>query len=150
MPNENVDLSMLLSVLKQIPLFKDLDENMHREIIPHIVLMTYPAGHIIFSEGDAGDAMYILKKGQVQIYHPKRGEGDEERDIAEIYDGGFFGEMALISDLPRNASARTMIDSEIFILSKEDFKTLLNNNKTLAEQVSAAVVARLKDNNQSR
>lgn len=146
--NENVDSSAILPVLKQIPLFSGLDENLHKEIIQHIVLMYYPVNYLLFKEGDEGDALYIVKKGQVEIYHEPKEEGELSKKVAEINQGGFLGEMALVSEAPRNASAKTTMESEIFILSKKDFQKLLDSNTALAEQISATVVARLKENEQ--
>ena len=146
MTDNNADASILLPVLKQIPLFSNLDESLHKEIIQHIVLMYYPANYVIFKENDEGDALYIIKKGNIQIYHEPKEEGDLPQNIAEITNGGFFGEMALVSEQPRNASAKTLVESEVFILSKDDFKKLLDSNPTLAEQISAAVVDRTNEN----
>lgn len=145
MINENADIEVLLPILKQIPLFSGLNENLHREIIQRIVLMYYPADYIIFNEDDEGDALYIVKKGRVKVFHPANEDMEEEK-VAEINEGGFFGEMALISEVPRNASVKALTDLEVFILSKDDFKNLLDSNKVLAEQISATVVDRINDN----
>jgi CRP/FNR family transcriptional regulator, cyclic AMP receptor protein len=150
MNNQNVDSNLLLPILRRIPLFATLDENLHKEILGHIVLMYYPANHTLFKEGEDGDALYIIKTGQVQIFQPPREEGDLPQKIAEIVEGGFFGEMALVSDSPRNASAKTLMESEIFILSKDDFSQLIKDNPNLAEQISSAVISRLKQNDQNK
>lgn len=146
MDNPNVDVSIVLPILKQIPLFAGLDENLHREIVSRIVLMYYPKDYVLFKEGETGDALYIVKNGSVEIFHPPKEEGDLPKKVADILTGGFFGEMALVSDSPRNASAKTLAESEIFILSKEDFQNLMTNNTALAEQISAAMIERLKAN----
>ncbi|MBT4917493.1 cyclic nucleotide-binding domain-containing protein [Candidatus Peregrinibacteria bacterium] len=148
MPNDTVDSTMLIPILKKIPLFANLDENLHKEIIEHIVLMYYPSEYVVFNEKDDGDALYIVKQGQIQIFHPPKEEGDLPTKVADINQGGFFGEMALVSDEKRSASARTTMDSEVFILSKEDFKKLLDTNTALAEQISATVVSRINENAQ--
>ncbi len=150
MNNQNVDVSIILPILKQIPLFANLEEALHREIIQHIALMYYPANYNLFKEGDIGDALYIIQKGQVQIFHAPKEAGELEKLVAEINTGGFFGEMALVTEVPRNASAKTTVESEIFILSKDDFKRLLDTNTALAEQISATVIARLKENDQTQ
>ncbi len=146
MNDKNIDPLIILPILKKIPLFANLDENLHREIIGRIILMYYPANHVIFKEGDEGDALYIVKKGTVEIVRRPGQEGGDVHKIADINDGGFFGEMALVSDEPRNATARTLTDCESFILSKEDFKKLLDSNPALAEQISATMVSRIKEN----
>lgn len=151
MPNENVDVKMLLPILRRVPLFSTLEEELHKEIIvEHIVLMYYPPKYALFNEGDEGDALYIVKNGEVEIFHPPEEEGDFSKKVATIGEGSFFGEMALVSDAPRNASAVTAKESEIFLLSREDFDNLVNNNANLAEQISTAVVSRLKQNNQNK
>lgn len=147
MPNSNVDITMLLPILKQIPLFADLNENQHKDIIQHIVLMYYPKDYTIFKEGDTGDALYILKSGQVSVIKGPKEEEDLPQKIAEINTGGFFGEMALVSDVPRNATVKATMDSEVFILNKDDFTKLLGENTVLAQQISATVVSRLNQNN---
>ena len=144
------DLQMLSQVLKKIPLFSTLDETLHQDIIKHIVLMYYPAKYTIFKEGDAGDALYILKTGQVKVLKAPREAGDLPEKLAEIGENGFFGEMALVSEMPRNATVQTITDSEVFILNKADFKKLLDTNSKLAEQVSATVVSRLNANNSAQ
>ncbi len=146
MENENINISVLVPILKKIPIFASLDENLHKEMIQHIVLMYYPSEYTMFKQGDDGDALYIVKQGQIEIYKEPETEADLPKSLSIITDGGFFGEMALISDMPRNASAKALVDSEIFILSKADFKKLLDTNTTLAEQISATVVSRTKEN----
>lgn len=146
MNTDNVDVEVLLPILKQIPLFSGLLEDQHREIIRRIILMYYPSNYTLFNENEAGDALYIIKTGSVRIFHPSKEEGEEPEKVAQIREHGFFGEMALISDAPRNASAITETDCEIFILSKEDFKQLLDSNQVMAEQISATVISRIKDN----
>lgn len=146
MSDQNSDVSLLMPILKQIPLFSALDPNLHAQIIQHIVLMYYPKGYTLFKENDEGDALYIIKQGAVEIYHEPKETGDLPQKVAEINNGGFFGEIALVSETPRNASAKTIIDSQIFILSKQDFKNLLASNTILAEQISATVIARMNEN----
>ncbi len=150
MTNNNVDIEMILPVLRQIPLFSSLDEKFHREIIQRIVLMYYPSQYDIFQENEQGDALYIIKKGNVLIYHAPKEEGLPIRQVATLKENDFFGEMALISDVPRNASARALTDCEVFILSKDDFRSLLDTNKELAEQISSIVINRINENNNNQ
>lgn len=150
MNDQNVDVGMLIPILRRVPLFSTLEEDLHKEIIGRIVLMYYPANYTLFNQGDEGDALYIVKKGKVEISHPPKEEGDFPEKVAEIGANGFFGEMALVSNAPRNASAKTLEESEVFILSKDDFENLVNNNANLAEQISSAVISRLKQNDQNQ
>jgi len=145
-----VDANALIPILKKIPIFAGLDENLHKEIIKQIVLMYYPAGYQIFREGEPGDALYIVHKGKIRVYHePKEGSLLPE-EVAELNDGEFFGEIALISDIPHTAAARTVAESEVFVLSKENFAALMASNSQLANQVSSIVVERLESNSRNQ
>jgi CRP/FNR family transcriptional regulator len=143
-PNEH-DIHIVANLLKTIELFKDLDEQAHAEIISHVTLDYLPENHLIFSEGEAGDRMYFIKTGMVKIYHA--GVSDSfDQELAILGDGDFFGEMALISDEARNASAKTLEPTEVFIFRKEDFLNLISTNPRVAEIISKEFLERVKAN----
>lgn len=146
MPNQNEqDLHIVANLLKTIPLFQTLDEQMHAEIIKHTTLEYFPENYVIFKEGDLGDKMFILKTGIVRIYHA--GETVSfDRELAMLGDNDFFGEMALISEAPRNATARTVEPTQVFQIKKEDFLNLLSTNPAVAERVSKEFLDRVKMN----
>ena len=140
------DSNTILPILKKIPFFATLDENLHQEIIKQTILMYYPAGYQIFKEKEAGDALYLIHKGKIRVYHePKEGSLLPE-EIAELSDGEFFGEISLISDIPHTAAARTLEESEVFVLSKDNFHSLMASNPELATKVSSIIVERLEEN----
>ena len=128
------DLS-ILPILQKIPIFAALDERVHHDIIKTITLQFYPANYELFKQGDAGDKMYIIKTGQVEI--AKNG-----KTVATLADHDFFGELALVSDGPRNATATTLAESEIFILDKKDLGLLLANNPAAEDALKKAVTER--------
>ena len=125
----------ILPILQNIPLFKNLDSSLHQEIIKDITLQYYPANYQLFNEGDIGTKMYIIKRGSVRIY-----KGSEE--VAMLGEKSFFGEMALISDQPRTASAKTVEESEVFVLEKHDFDLLLSKNPTAEKAIKDAFTIR--------
>ncbi|EKD63803.1 MAG: Cyclic nucleotide-binding protein [uncultured bacterium] len=127
----------ILPILQNIPLFKGLDSSLHEEIIKHITLQYYPANYQLFTEGDVGTKMYIMKRGSVRIYKQKTDE-----QIAILGEKSFFGEMALIADQPRTASAKTTEESEIFILEKNDFDLLLSKNPTAQKAIKDTYTVR--------
>lgn len=135
----------ILPILKKIPLLEDLNEEDHREIIKQINLEYYPAGKVIFHEGDPGDAVYIIKRGVVRIFHEAEIK-DEEQEVAMLGDNDFFGEMAIISEKLRNATAQAVEESEIFILKKDDFVKLVASNPNMASHISSEFLRRLKIN----
>jgi CRP-like cAMP-binding protein len=134
-------MNLILNILRTVPIFARLTEEQHESIIEHITMEYYPTHHKLFEKGVLGSAMYIIKSGQIRIFN-------ESGDLATLGGGDFFGEMALIEDQPRMASAETLSDCEIFVLKKADFTTLMQNSPEIAEKVQEAYNARKSENAQ--
>jgi CRP-like cAMP-binding protein len=148
MPNTPADFS-ILPILKKIPVLADLNEDDHREVIKKIELQYFPAHQVVFKEGDPGDAVYIIKRGVVRIYKPGSDPVLDE-EVSMLGDNDFFGEMAIISEKPRNASAQTMEESEVFVLKKDDFIELVSSNPNMASRISSEFLKRFKINLQAK
>ncbi len=142
---ENQDISTISNILKKIPLFENLDPTMHQEVIKHITMEYFPQNYAIFKEGDVGNDMYIIKTGLVKIYHQGK-TPEEDLDIAVLGDNDFFGEMALISDYPRNATAMVVEPAQVFKLNKQDLIKLITENPDIAAKISNEYLSRLKVN----
>lgn len=139
------DTQTILRILRQIPLMAELNETDHLEIIKRITLEYFPKNYFIFHENDAGSSFYMIKRGIVRIFH-ENANPDREKEVAMLGDGDFFGEMALIEEKPRNASAMTTEESEVFKLTKEDFMNLVSNNPSIAGKITTEFLGRLKAN----
>lgn len=148
MPVSSEDTSTILRILKQIPLMCDLEENDHLEVVKSITLEYFPANYFVFHENDPGDSFFIIKRGIVKIFHEAPSK-EEEKEVAMLGDNDFFGEMSLISEKPRNASALTVEESEVFKLKKADFVELVSNNSNMAGRISSEFLKRLKINMRS-
>ena len=138
--------SSILPILKKIPLFEELTEEDHAEIIKHITMQYFPANHLLFEEGGIGDKLYIIKSGMVKVFHP----AEPDKAIAMLGPNEFFGEMALFEDRPRSASTMTTEESEIFLLEKADFYELVLKNQSIAGKLSEEFLNRVKTNQQTR
>ena len=136
--------------MKAFEIKNNLNKAVYFGIVKKIILTSYPKEYVIFRQGEPGDALYIIKNGQVGIYKQTQTQSDPLKLIAGVSGGMFFGEMALVSDEPRNATAKCLEDSDIFILSKGDFKSLMDSNPALAQQISATMVDRLNQNDQNK
>ncbi len=134
--------STILPILKKIPLFNELTEEDHAEIIKHITLQYFPADYTLFEEGSTGDKLYILKSGMVKIFHPS----SPDEAVAMLGTNEFFGEMALFEDRPRSATAITTEESEIFLLEKADFYELVLKNQSIAGKLSEEFLNRVQSN----
>lgn len=141
-----IDSNVILPILKKIPFFAALCGKLHQAIIKQTILMYYPAGYQIFKEGEVGDALYLIHKGKIRVYHEPKDGSLLPEEIAELNDGEFFGEISLISEIPHIAAARTLAESEVFVLSKDNFHVLMASNSELAAKVSSIVVDRLEAN----
>ncbi|MCG8565761.1 MAG: patatin-like phospholipase domain-containing protein [Desulfobacterales bacterium] len=130
----------LESFLTTVPLFSSISNNEIHEISACFQTVYYKKGQIIFDQGDESDAMYIIRSGTVCIR-----AAHQERNGAEIEltRGNFFGEMALISDLQRNATAIVSLDTVLYRLKKADFETLINKNKQIGLFLSRLYARRL-------
>ena len=125
----------MIEILKNIPFFSELSDEDLQKIVEKIKMEYFPANHTIFNQGDEGGVMYVIKRGEVQVIR-------DDTILAVLKDNSFFGEMALVSDEPRNAKVNTVTDVEALTLSKDDFKRLLETNSSIASIVSYEVVKR--------
>ena len=91
---------------------------------------TFRAGQIIFSAGDPGDGFYVIESGRVQILASFAGA--EPRLLATITAGDFFGEMAVLDDAPRSATAKAETDTRAIFLSRDELLALLERQPRLA------------------
>jgi CRP-like cAMP-binding protein len=81
------------------------------------------AGQVIFKQGDEGDCAYFIHSGQVEVIKKESGA---DKVVATLSKGQYFGEMALISDEPRNATVRSATSVRLAVLGKQNFLTMLS------------------------
>ncbi|MEK7528537.1 MAG: cyclic nucleotide-binding domain-containing protein [Patescibacteria group bacterium] len=136
----------ILAVLKQIPLFQELNEIDHQDVANRVVMNYHQAGKVLCREGEPGTTLYIVKSGMVKI--SRKDQSGADREVATLGGNDFFGEMALISDEPRNATATVIEDAAVFELSKSDFFKLIEKTPGLANRISTEFIARVKANSQ--
>lgn len=101
-----------------------------------------PAGTVLFHEGDHGEEMYILQSGKVKISKRLRGV---EKTLAVLEKGEFFGEMAILNDKPRSATAEVMEDSDLLVIDRKTFETLLRGNVEIAIRFIKRLAERLRE-----
>jgi signal transduction histidine kinase len=106
----------------------------------------FPRGSQIFREGDRGDGLYVIKDGSVQIAHLV---GEEVRHIfSQLGPGEIFGEMAVIEDHPRSATAVALTDTQLYFIAREEMRTLLQHSPGLAFNFLQEISHRLREFNQ--
>jgi SulP family sulfate permease len=91
---------------------------------------SYKVGEKIFAQGDAGDEMFLIRRGAVRIVLPLSQK--QSHHLATFGRGDFFGEMAFLDPAPRSADALAFTDADLFVLSRTRFDTLAEEHKKLA------------------
>src|SRR5918997_6432399 len=110
---------MTLEALRTVPLFASLADDAATELRDLLRVRVLPAGTLLFKRGDRGDSMYLIEGGAVRIYIVD--EDGDEVTLAELEQGDFFGEMALVEDKPRAAFAQVAGDATLAELTRDDF-----------------------------
>ena len=117
-------------LLSSIPLFEDLTGREIAAVQRLLHRREYVAGESIFVEGEPGLGMYILARGVVSIQSEPSG-----RELVELSDGDFFGEIALLNEVIRTATARAKTDCHLLSLFQPDLLSLLDRNPRLGVKV---------------
>jgi CRP/FNR family transcriptional regulator/CRP/FNR family cyclic AMP-dependent transcriptional regulator len=106
---------------------------------------SYFAGHVLFREGDPGSVFYMVISGSVKIY-TSNAEG-QEKILSIMKAGDSFGELALIDQEPRSASAQVMEDAVLYALRRDHFLSLLKANFEITVGIMKELSARLRETN---
>jgi len=133
---------MTLDAIRSVPLFGSLDDQAAAELRDFLRTQDRQGGTTLFSAGDAGDAMYLIESGRVRISVT---DADQRQIVlAELAQGDFFGEMAIIDGKDRSASATILEDARLAVLSRENFLRFIRNNPTVALEMLSATFSRLR------
>jgi signal transduction histidine kinase len=107
--------------------------------------ISFPAGQQIFKEGDTGDGLYVVQDGLVQI-SALIGQG-ERRVLSRVGPGDFFGEMAVLDNEPRSASASAEIDTRVYFVPRDALLQMLERSPRLGASLVRVVSRRLREFN---
>jgi CRP/FNR family cyclic AMP-dependent transcriptional regulator len=102
---------------------------------------TFPQKTVLCREGDPGREMFIIQKGKVQV---RKRVGAGEEVLAELGEGEFFGEMALLIAQDRSATVETLEESKILVINPETFEALLKANVEIAMKMLKRLAGRLR------
>jgi len=127
-------------LLRGIPLFEQLTDRELSGIERILHERMYAPGEEIFRKGEPGVAMYIIGSGSVTIRVGKSG-----KPLAELEGGEFFGELALLDESPRSASAVAKTESKVFAFSQPDLFSLIERDHHLGIKVIVALARIIGD-----
>ncbi|MDP2793083.1 MAG: SLC26A/SulP transporter family protein [Sulfurisoma sp.] len=132
--------------LHELGLFKGRKEETLTALDTHLEKRIYKAGDKIFARGDAGDELFLIRRGSVRIMLPL---GDRQaRHISTFGRGDFFGEMAFLDGAARSADAVAFTDVDLFVLSRKTFDAFAEEHKKAAlkllEGLASVLAGRLR------
>ena len=133
---------MTLEALRSVPLFASLDDHAATELRELLMVEDIPSGQQLFHKGDGGDAMYLIESGRIRISITD--QDAQEVTLADLAQGDFFGEMALIDGRKRSADARVVQDARLAILSRPAFLAFVRANPDVALEMLGALSERLR------
>lgn len=129
----------------QTPLFENIPYGRCRELVSNMHPREYKASETIFNAGDIGASVILIREGKVEI---RAGE----KTLAELIDGDFFGEIALVIDEPRTAKAIATKKSELIFFLRSDLEEWIQRSPKDGAQfmlnIAKVLAARLKQTNQ--
>jgi CRP-like cAMP-binding protein len=122
-------------LINKSPFFADLDQDEMQMLAYWLKAYTAPSGTLILKEGQEGNAcLCVIVEGTVNIFK-QSSPNDDHIKIAEIESGASIGEMSVIDGLPLSASAISLTDATILIMTRDDFQKLLKKNCNLGIKI---------------
>lgn len=129
--------------LSQMPLFAEVPPQSLQAIAQRMVLQHIPAGERVYRIGEAGDAIYMVENGEIELTEENASGVVEEK--ARVAGGGFFGEMSLLTGLIRTEDATATRNTNLWILYKADLDDLTVHHPAIAKALSQGLATRLAE-----
>ncbi|WP_083518513.1 SulP family inorganic anion transporter [Dechloromonas denitrificans] len=127
--------------LQEMDLFSHRKDETLKDLETRMEQRTYRAGETIYAQGAAGDEIFWIRRGTVRIFAPL-GAG-RSRHIASFSRGDFFGGLAFLDNRPRGNDAVALTETEVYVLSREQFDLLAEEHKKLAFSLITAIARTL-------
>lgn len=123
--------------LRPLELFRHLTPTELTHIAEEMEKRRYQPGHDIIREGEVGDRFFLINEGEVDVLR-----GAERMVVARLGPGDFFGERALLTDEPRNATVVAVGEVEVYTLGKDDFRTAIAASVPFRDQIHRVYFSR--------
>ncbi len=131
------EAAIVSQMLMGCEVFKHLTPRGLADMADHLQSENFPAGALIIREGDVGDKFYLIRTGSVEI-----SRGSPAKRLATLGEGDFFGEMALLTGQPRNATAQALEDTELYTLSQQQFRLAMAQQASFETEIRTSVFDR--------
>lgn len=121
------------NLIEQVSFFRNASSEFLRELIPRLDARQFEPGETLVHEGDVGDEMYFLTKGQVEVLR-----GDPAQRLNVLREGSFFGELAILRDASRVATIRALTEVEVYALRRDGVLELARAHADFNQYLEAA------------
>ena len=125
-----------LALLRNIPIFAPLPPVTLEQLAVNLSHVRVAAGSVVFREGDPGDRFYVVERGEVTVE-------PEGRPPVTLGRGDYFGEIALLRDVPRTATVRARTDAELWALERDIFIAAVTGHAPSAQAADAVIATHL-------
>ena len=132
------EAAIITQMLAKCPVFERVTPRTLTRVADEFTIEHVAAGQQIIRQGDQGDRFYLIRQGRVSV---RRGQPEQEttqQEIVQLSQGDFFGEMALLSGQPRNASVWALEPCLLYWLNQERFQTALADTVSMEAEVREA------------
>lgn len=136
-----------LALLQHIPLFADMPKEQLAQLTRALERRVYRKGQLILRQGDYGESLFVIVSGKVRIYTLSP-EGHEV-SVFICDEGDFFGELALLTGMPRSANVQAMRRTEVLVLQRQAFRHYLLSNPATALRIIETLSRRLRSTTES-
>lgn len=123
-------------------LFGSLTREERWAVVGSMTLQRFPAGYPVINEGETGDALFLIRSGQVRVFS---GDGDEMVVLGNLSAGDIFGEIAVVNLQPRTATVVATHDTEVFRLDREAARRVLALNPEIARKIKTIAEERIRN-----
>jgi hypothetical protein len=125
-------------LLRRVSIFAPLPQHVVEQLSRHLLPFRVPAGGVVIEEGDPGDRVYIVSQGRVSV-----SKGGEQ--VAELGPGAYFGEIALLRDVPRTATVAAIDDVDLLALERDVFLDAVTGSMPSRRRADEEIERRLAD-----
>ncbi|HEV8451837.1 MAG TPA: MFS transporter [Gaiellales bacterium] len=129
-------LPQRLALMRGVPFLEPLAEATLERISGLLEPVTVAAGEAVFSQGDAGDRFYLIESGEASVVQ-------DDKQLARLGEGGYFGEIALVQDIPRTATVRAVSDLALLALDRDEFIAAVTGHAPSRAAADAVISSRL-------
>ncbi len=125
-------------LLRSVPIFEPLAEHVAEQLSRHLIPVEVSAGTVVMREGDEGDRFYVVVEGEAEV-------STGGRSVARLGRGSYFGEIALLRDIPRTATVSARTDCRLLALERDVFLHAVTGSHPSVATADAEIAKRLRE-----